>query len=294
MKNIIVIDNKPYSVNAIKELVVDYGIKVYEAKNSFEVFSTLQKLNNNAELIITDVNLGKESGIDIIKKIKEKGIKCPILIVTSENKRKTFIEGIKAGATDYILRPFEGKFLLKRIVKDIEKNNKDSKIVKKSSKPIVDNNKGKEESIDFNKYLSEKLYDSKKNLNGFSLFMLTIFKAVDEFTEEVQREYNKLTKKVYPKLKELFYDAEIFTKYGEQSFVGVFKELKPIREQELTNKIKKIFNDEKKLSKTHDNYFLECAFAKYPQEGQNKNELLEKVQDKIVDKINIIKRMEKQ
>ena len=91
------IDNKPYSVNTIKELVGDYNITVYEAKNSFEVFSTLQKLNNNAELIITDVNLGKESGIDIIKKIKEKGIKCPILILTSENKRKTFIEGIKAG-----------------------------------------------------------------------------------------------------------------------------------------------------------------------------------------------------
>ncbi|ABK61857.1 chemotaxis response regulator, putative [Clostridium novyi NT] len=286
------IDNKPYSINTIKELVGDYNITVYEAKNSFEVFSTLQKLNNNAELIITDVNLGKESGIDIIKRIKEKGIKCPILILTSENKKKTFIEGIKAGATDYILRPFEGKFLLKRIVKDIEKNNKDSKIVKKSSKSIVDNSK-KEESVDFNKYLSEKVYKSKKNFNEFSLVMLTIFKAVDEFTQEVQREYNDLTKKIYPKLKELFSDAEIFTKYGEQSFVGVFKELKPIKEQDLTNKIKKIFNDEKKLSKTHDKYFLECAFAKYPQEGQNKNELLEKVQDKIVGKINVIKRMEK-
>ncbi|KGN03150.1 chemotaxis protein [Clostridium novyi A str. 4570] len=293
MKNIIVIDNKPYSVNTIRELVGDYNITVYEAKNSFEVFSTLQKLNNNAELIITDVNLGKESGIDIIKKIKEKGIKCPIIILTSENKKKTFIEGIKAGATDYILRPFEGKFLLKRIVKDIEKNNKDSKIVKKSSKPIVDNKK-KEESVDFNKYLSEKIYNSKKNLNGFSMVMITIFKTVDEFTHEVEKEYNVLTKKIYPKLKELFLDAEIFTKYGQQSFVGVFKELKPMKEQELTNKIKKIFNDEKKLSKTHDKYFLECAFAKYPREGQNKNELLEKVQDKIVEKINVIKRMEKQ
>ncbi|KGM96943.1 chemotaxis protein [Clostridium novyi A str. 4552] len=293
MKNIIMIDNKPYSINTIRELVGEYNITVYEAKNSFEVFNTLQRLNNDAELIITDVNLGKESGIDIIKKIKDKGIKCPILILTSENKRKTFIEGIKAGATDYVLRPFEGKFLLKRIVKDIEKNSKDSKIVKQVLKPTVGENTEKEKSIDFNKYLEEKVYSSNKSSSEFSLLMLTLFKSVDEFTEEVEKEYDTLTAKVYPRLKKLFSDAEIFTKYGPQSFVTIFKDLKYGGEEKLNNEVKKLFNDEKNRSKTHEKYFLECAFAKYPQDGKSKDEILEKVQDKIVEKINIIKRMEK-
>ncbi|KEI07206.1 chemotaxis protein [Clostridium sp. K25] len=289
MKNIMIIDNKMYSRNTIKELIAEYDVNVYEAENSFQVFNILKKLNNEVQLIITDVNLGKENGIDIIRKIKEKGMKIPILILTSENKRKTFIEGIKAGATDYILQPFEAKFLLKRILKGIEIHSNGSKVIKKSMK--VKERKGKE--VDLNKYLSGEVHNAKNSYKEFSLLMLTLFKSVDEFTEKVEKEYEALIKIIYPRLKELLVGADIFIKYGPQSFVGSFKRLQDSKKQEMINEIKALFRKVKDENKLYEEYFLEGAFVKFPIDGKTENELLSKVQDQIVEKINIIKNLER-
>ncbi|KEI01928.1 response regulator [Clostridium botulinum] len=293
MKNIMIIDNKMYSRNRIKELIAEYDVNVYEAENSFQVFNILKKLNNKVELIITDVNLGKENGIDIIRKIKERGIKVPVLILTSENKRRTFIEGIKAGATDYILQPFEAKFLLKRILKDIEVHNNGSKVIKKSMKAKEQISGVEEKEIDFNKYLSDEVNNAKNSSKEFSILMLTLFKSVDEFTEKVEKEYAALIKIIYPRLKELLVGADIFIKYGPQSFVGSFKNLQDSKKQKMINNIKAIFRKAKDENKIYEEYFLEGSFAKFPADGTTEKELLSKVQDKMVDKINLIKNLER-
>ncbi|AEB74755.1 chemotaxis response regulator, putative [Clostridium botulinum BKT015925] len=288
-----IIDNKMYSRNRIKELIAEYDVNVYEAENSFQVFNILKKLNNKVELIITDVNLGKENGIDIIRKIKERGIKVPVLILTSENKRKTFIEGIKAGATDYILQPFEAKFLLKRILKGIEGHNNETKVIKKSMKLKEQINGVEEKKIDFNEYLSGEVNNAKNSSKEFSVLMLTLFKSVDEFTEKVEKEYAALTQIIYPRLKELLLGADIFIKYGPQSFVGSFKNLQDSKKQEMINNIKALFRKAKDENKLYGQYFLEGAFVKFPADGRTEKELLSKVQEKMVDKINLIKNLER-
>ncbi|QGU96638.1 response regulator [Clostridium bovifaecis] len=280
-----ILDSKAYVRNRIKELVCDYQINVYEAVNSFQLLTILTELNYDVSLIVMEVNLEKESGIDILHKLKKRGIEVPVLIVTSENRRKEFAKSIRAGAVDYILKPFDEKMLLNRIVKGMDKKNKNT------NKESEENDK--KVSLDFQDYLSKELENAKNKDNVFSLMMITLFKAVDEFTSDMEKEYVGLGNIIYPKLKEILEGADLFIKYGAQSFVATFKVNSENKEKIIIQKINEFFKDIKQQNKRFEEYYLECAFANYPEDGNNKEELISKVTYKIVDKINQIKGTEK-
>lgn len=285
MRNIIILDSKAYVRNRIKELVCGYKINVYEAINSFQLFTILAELDYDVSLIVMEVNLEKESGIDILHKLKKRNIEIPVLIVTSENRRKEFAKSIRAGAVDYILKPFDEKMLLNRIVKVMDKKiNTTNKSSKEDHKKI---------SSDFQDYLSKELEDAKIKENIFSLMMITLFKAVDEFTADMEKEYSDLGKDIYPKLKEILEGVDLFIKYGAQSFVATFKVNSKEKENIIIQKVNEFFKNIRQQDKRFEGYYLECAFVNYPKEGNNKEELISKVTYKIVDKINQIKGMEK-
>lgn len=285
MRNIIILDSKAYVRNRIKELVYGYKINVYEAVNSFQLFTILAELDYDVSLIVMEVNLEKESGIDILHKLKKRNIEIPVLIVTSENRRREFAKSIRAGAVDYILKPFDEKVLLNRIVKVMDKK---TDITNKSSKEDH-----KKISSDFQDYLSKELEDAKSKENIFSLMMITLFKAVDEFTADMEKKYFGLGNDIYPKLKEILEGVDLFIKYGAQSFVATFKVNSKEKENIIIQKVNEFFKNIRQQDKRFEGYYLECAFVNYPEEGNNKEELISKVTYKIVDKINQIKGMEK-
>ena len=56
---------------------------------------------------IIDLGLPKLSGIDLIKAIREAGKVFPILILTARDKWTDKVEGLEAGADDYVVKPFQ-------------------------------------------------------------------------------------------------------------------------------------------------------------------------------------------
>ncbi|PRR76994.1 response regulator transcription factor [Clostridium thermopalmarium] len=289
MKNVVILDSKAYMRSRIKELVCDYEVRVYEAVNSFQLFRILAEVNYDVSLIIMEINLDRESGIDILNKLKSRGIDIPVLIVTSENRKKKFVKSIKAGAVDYILKPFDEKMLLKRIVKGMDKKYKKTN---KNGGNII-KEKNNKLNLDFQDYLSNQLKDAKSRHNNFSIMMITVFKFVDNFTEDVEKEYTILGNDLYIKLNDILKDADLFIRYEIQSFIATFKNKDKDNENYITEKIKKFFEDIKQNDKRFKDYYLECAFAHYLEDGKSKAELLSKVKQKIVNKINEVKRMEK-
>ena len=70
----------------------------------------------NYDLIILDRMLpGSVDGIGICKAIRKKGNKVPILILTAKDKINDRVEGLNAGADDYLVKPFAFEELLARI-----------------------------------------------------------------------------------------------------------------------------------------------------------------------------------
>ncbi|MDF7627287.1 response regulator transcription factor [Leuconostocaceae bacterium ESL0723] len=67
------------------------------------------------DLIISDLMLPGESGLELIKNIRENHIETPVLILTAKTSLDDKIEGFNVGADDYLTKPFHREELLVRV-----------------------------------------------------------------------------------------------------------------------------------------------------------------------------------
>ena len=79
------------------------------------------------DLVILDIMLPVINGLEVLKKARENNILTPVLMLTAKSELENKIEGLEAGADDYLTKPFEPKELLAR-VKAILRRNKNSYI----------------------------------------------------------------------------------------------------------------------------------------------------------------------
>jgi heavy metal response regulator len=71
--------------------------------------------SNAYDLLIVDIMLPGFSGIELCKKLREKGVKVPILLLTAIDSVDSKVEGLESGADDYLTKPFAFSELLARI-----------------------------------------------------------------------------------------------------------------------------------------------------------------------------------
>lgn len=81
-------------------------------------------LQNDYDLIITDIILPKMDGLDLCKQIRQTKPELPIIMLTALGTTDDKVEGFDAGADDYLVKPFEMRELLVRIRALLKRNNK--------------------------------------------------------------------------------------------------------------------------------------------------------------------------
>jgi len=88
------------------------GHKVLEAQDGKAALDVLKTAS--VDLVITDVNMPVMNGIDLTRNIRKlpQYLKTPVLIVTTESEAGAKMAGKQAGATGWIVKPFDGVQLL--------------------------------------------------------------------------------------------------------------------------------------------------------------------------------------
>ena len=71
--------------------------------------------STRADLVILDLGLPDGSGLGFLRELRKKDAKKPVLILTAKIDEDSVVEGLQAGANDYIRKPFGNKELLARI-----------------------------------------------------------------------------------------------------------------------------------------------------------------------------------
>ena len=66
-------------------------------------------------LVLLDWNMPNMLGIDALKKIRAGGHKMPIIMVTTEAEKSRVVEALKAGANNYIIKPFQPQAIVSKI-----------------------------------------------------------------------------------------------------------------------------------------------------------------------------------
>ena len=72
-------------------------------------------MGNDYDVIVLDLMLPGIDGLQILKKLRAKGRKNPVLILTAKDTLEDRVKGLNLGADDYLVKPFEFKELLARI-----------------------------------------------------------------------------------------------------------------------------------------------------------------------------------
>jgi DNA-binding response OmpR family regulator len=118
MGNILVIDDSGLIRLKLRYMLEEEGFKVFEAVNLKQVkASTFSKETplSKIDLILLDIYLKEESGLDLLSFLTENYPNIPIIMLSSEAKREVIMKTLEMGAKDYILKPFDKKILLSRI-----------------------------------------------------------------------------------------------------------------------------------------------------------------------------------
>jgi len=75
------------------------------------------------DIIILDRNIPGQDGLTVLKNIRKKGINTPVMFLTAKNTTADKVEGLDAGADDYLTKPFSTDELLARIRALSRRNN---------------------------------------------------------------------------------------------------------------------------------------------------------------------------
>jgi len=118
---ILIIEDEIGIANFLRQGLEEEGYEVLVASNGQSGLDLALSLE--IDLILLDWMLPKISGIDVCKTIRKTNLDVPILFLTAKDTVQETIEGLKAGANDYIKKPFSFEELLERIKVYFRKNN---------------------------------------------------------------------------------------------------------------------------------------------------------------------------
>ncbi|WP_373844406.1 response regulator transcription factor [Clostridium sp.] len=267
MYKIIMLDDTAYVRYRVKDILENMDMELCEAGTSFDFFNKLYDIRKELNLIILEVGLSGEDGFSVLRKIKGRVLNIPVMILTKLNDRNSFIKCIKEGTSDYILKPFNNKMLIDRISKLVichENSNKSEEII----------------YLNFQQYIVRQIIKCKAESKKFSIIMVSLIK--ENFTEldekiDVRDSYLILIDFLYSKLKVIFKTSELFEKYGLSTFIGVLPDCDEEKVISIINNMKLIYTKLKLVDKRYSEYALQFSFVVYPQDGDDKQQLLDKL-----------------
>ncbi|WP_026462629.1 response regulator transcription factor [Adhaeribacter aquaticus] len=110
---ILVVEDEPKVAAFIKKGLEEQAYEVDQAYDGF--YGRRLALENEYDLIILDVILPQQNGLEVCKQIRENNAVVPILMLTALGNTEDKIRGLDSGADDYLVKPFVFQELLARI-----------------------------------------------------------------------------------------------------------------------------------------------------------------------------------
>ena len=112
MYNVLICDDQPDIVNALKIYLAPEGYHLYEAYTGKEALEVVKR--HDIHLILLDVMMPVMDGITATSKIREFS-NAPIILLTAKSETEDKVLGLNVGADDYITKPFVPVEVLARV-----------------------------------------------------------------------------------------------------------------------------------------------------------------------------------
>lgn len=110
---ILIVENEQRLSNSIKKGLTEEGYAVDQAFDGDE--GKFLAGSESYDVIILDLMLPKLNGVSVCNQLRQGGVKTPILMLTARSRLEEKVEGLNAGADDYLTKPFAFEELKARV-----------------------------------------------------------------------------------------------------------------------------------------------------------------------------------
>jgi len=120
---LLVVDDSSVMRKVIKAAVDMLEMEMIEAQDGIEGIEKLSLAYKEIDLVLLDWNMPEMSGYDVLVKIKtdDKYKNIPVMMVTTEGQQKNIVAAVRAGANNYLVKPFTVEELESKILECLGK-----------------------------------------------------------------------------------------------------------------------------------------------------------------------------
>lgn len=121
LKRILIVEDSPTVIEMMRLMLKDMNVKIQTAGSEFGMFQAIEAFGKTVDLVIMDITLKSENGLDLIAKIRDnpKYMELPVIVVT-EHAQKDFILRAKSlNVKSFIRKPIEKGIFVERLVEAI-------------------------------------------------------------------------------------------------------------------------------------------------------------------------------
>lgn len=165
MAQILVVDDEKKMGILIEGTLQDAGYSVKTVTSGQQALKLLEK--NTYDVVITDLKMEPVDGMAVLKKAKKLNRSTEVIMMTAYATAKSAVEAMKAGATDYIIKPFaleELKLLVDKIVEKQKLLALNIQLQEDLGKAVVDEFVGKSQKVKTIFELVEKVAKTDANV----------------------------------------------------------------------------------------------------------------------------------
>lgn len=110
---VLYVEDEQFLADAVRHNLEKQGIDVDHAADGEEGLN--KAISGIYDCIILDIMLPKLDGIEVLKRVREKGINTPVIMLSALSEVEDKVRGLDSGADDYLAKPFKTAELVARI-----------------------------------------------------------------------------------------------------------------------------------------------------------------------------------
>ncbi len=117
--HVLIVDDDTSILEVLDARLTAAGFATQKASSGHEAFEILN--NDRVDVLVSDIKMPEMSGLELLEKIRPNFPQLPVIFLTAYGTIPDAVDAIKAGAVDYLTKPFDGKDLVLKIEKIVAK-----------------------------------------------------------------------------------------------------------------------------------------------------------------------------
>jgi DNA-binding NtrC family response regulator len=102
---ILIVDDEPFNLDLLEQELTDLGYSSERASNGAQALKLVEKAR--PDLVLLDYQMPGMNGVEVLRAIRQTDKDLPVVIITAHGSIERAVEAIKAGADDFITKPFD-------------------------------------------------------------------------------------------------------------------------------------------------------------------------------------------